>query len=506
MITFCSANIRPAWRLLALVGVLASVALFVPLLAIIIILAVLILEGAILGLRLLLTHTSPSHPHAQTEVAPPWFSIHLACCNEPPELVISSVEALLAQDWPIERREVIVVDNNTPDRKVWQPLAEYCRKHSVSFLHFDRLAGAKAGALNEALAVADRRATHVVTIDADYLTDPHYLADCAEELRWGSDHLQYPQAYRCVEGVSEGVARELAIYFRDYAGVASHRLSVLPTGTLSVISMAALRHAGGWSACTVTEDAELGTRLARLGYTGRFVDRVMGRGLLPLSLRSLEEQRQRWIHGNLSALARFLRSPRPANAISGWTTVSVIVQLFAWARWSFVPVVMLLSSLLVTVVSHAMAEPQHAHYRLAQLAAFCLLFQTGIGLFPILREGAAANACWRVRRDAVMASAALQPASVFATMTALCRLPLTFKRTMKQPDNHYSSDRTLVVWVLALLGLMVFGGAILHADILLFTTGAVLMLPLSGALYTRSSLANYARRFADERHEEANAG
>jgi hypothetical protein len=39
----------------------------------------------------------------------PLVSIHLACCNEPPEMVLATVKSLLALDWP--RLEIIVVDN-----------------------------------------------------------------------------------------------------------------------------------------------------------------------------------------------------------------------------------------------------------------------------------------------------------------------------------------------------------------------------------------------------------
>ncbi len=47
--------------------------------------------------------------------AEPKVSLHLACCNEPPEMVISTLESLARLRW--SNYEVLVVDNNTRDRR-----------------------------------------------------------------------------------------------------------------------------------------------------------------------------------------------------------------------------------------------------------------------------------------------------------------------------------------------------------------------------------------------------
>jgi hypothetical protein len=53
----------------------------------------------------------------------PFVSIHLACCNEPPEMVIETIDSLLELDWPVF--EVLVVDNNTSDASRWQPVRDH---------------------------------------------------------------------------------------------------------------------------------------------------------------------------------------------------------------------------------------------------------------------------------------------------------------------------------------------------------------------------------------------
>jgi cellulose synthase/poly-beta-1,6-N-acetylglucosamine synthase-like glycosyltransferase len=47
-------------------------------------------------------------------------SIHLACCKEPPAMVVETLNSLAALDYP--DFEVLVVDNNTHDPALWKPL------------------------------------------------------------------------------------------------------------------------------------------------------------------------------------------------------------------------------------------------------------------------------------------------------------------------------------------------------------------------------------------------
>src|SRR5690606_39345867 len=50
----------------------------------------------------------------------PFVSIHLACCNEPPEMVITIIESLRNLDYA--NFEVLVIDNNTRDEALWKQI------------------------------------------------------------------------------------------------------------------------------------------------------------------------------------------------------------------------------------------------------------------------------------------------------------------------------------------------------------------------------------------------
>lgn len=256
------------------------------------------------------------------------FSVHVATHDEPPALVERTVRALAAQEDAPEF-EVIVLDNNTADARMWRPIEALCAELGpcFRFYHEEGVEGAKAGALNIALGRTDPQASHVVIVDADYGVEPDFLNIAAREIRLGGeDFVQFPQAYRNDSGPAAGLSLELADYFLRHARQADVAGAMLLTGTLSVIRRDALEAAGGWSGRTITEDAELGLRLRQLGHRGRFVDRVVGRGLLPLDLAGLTLQRYRWVAGNVGTIRGGLRG------LPFRTAVQVFSQLTAWAN------------------------------------------------------------------------------------------------------------------------------------------------------------------------------
>jgi cellulose synthase/poly-beta-1,6-N-acetylglucosamine synthase-like glycosyltransferase len=60
----------------------------------------------------------------------PKVSIHVPICNEPPQMVRDTLNALAELDYP--DFEVLVIDNNTTDPGLWEPVAEHCAKLAAS--------------------------------------------------------------------------------------------------------------------------------------------------------------------------------------------------------------------------------------------------------------------------------------------------------------------------------------------------------------------------------------
>lgn len=256
---------------------------------------------------------SLQHPHTQeserTGTPAPFFSVHVPTHNEPPEIVIATLEHLSNLDY--EHFEVIVLDNNTADPALWRPveIAFDSLGPRFQFSHHDNVVGSKAGALNLAATMACRQATHFAIVDADYQVTRDFLTSAASAVaNTGADFVQFPQAYRN-QARAPNVATELADYFLIVANGTNRQQAMLLTGTLSIIARAAFDAVGGWSGATITEDAELGVRLYLGKHRSAYIQKTVGRGMLPLDFSGFTQQRDRWVAGNVQTLLGAVRGP-----------------------------------------------------------------------------------------------------------------------------------------------------------------------------------------------------
>lgn len=89
-------------------------------------------------------------------------------------------------------------------------------------------------------------------------------------------------------------------------------------GTSNHLRVAALRDAGGWDAFNVTEDADLGLRLAYLGYRTRLLPSLTLEEA-PIGLVGWLKQRTRWIKGYIQTWLVYMRDPRELKIRLGAT-------------------------------------------------------------------------------------------------------------------------------------------------------------------------------------------
>ncbi len=235
----------------------------------------------------------------------PFVSIHLACCNEPPEMVIATLDSLAALDY--RNFEVLVIDNNTRREEVWKPLEQRCAElgERFRFFHLEPWPGFKAGALNYGLKQTDPRADVIAVVDADYVVREDWLASLT-----GYFHdrnvavVQCPQAHRdyAANAFRRMTNWEFDGFFRIGMHHRNERNAIIQHGTMTMVRRVALEGTGGWSEWTICEDAELGLRLMHAGYETIYVDEPMGRGLTPADFRAYKSQRYRWAFGAMQIL------------------------------------------------------------------------------------------------------------------------------------------------------------------------------------------------------------
>jgi exo-beta-1,3-glucanase (GH17 family)/cellulose synthase/poly-beta-1,6-N-acetylglucosamine synthase-like glycosyltransferase len=268
-------------------------------------------------------HRRRFQPIRVTDEALPMVSVHVPAYNEPPDMLIGTLNALAALDYPVF--EVIVIDNNTGDPAIWQPVRDHCAKlgERFRFFHEDPLAGFKAGALNFALRHTDPRAEIVAVIDSDYRVERRWLRDLAPQFtRENIAIVQAPQDYR---DASENAFK--AMCYAEYRGffyigmiTRNERNAIIQHGTMTMVRRSVLEAIDGWAEWCITEDAELGLRIFEQGLEASYIPHSYGRGLMPDTFVDFKKQRFRWAFGAVQIMrghTRALLSRRRSKLTAG---------------------------------------------------------------------------------------------------------------------------------------------------------------------------------------------
>jgi exo-beta-1,3-glucanase (GH17 family)/glycosyltransferase involved in cell wall biosynthesis len=240
----------------------------------------------------------------------PKVSIHVPAYNEPPGMLIETLDALARLDYP--DFEVLVIDNNTRDEEVWRPVEAHCAQLGprFRFFHVAPLAGFKAGALNYALARMAADAAIVAVIDADYVVDPRWLRELTPPFQ---DQLtaivQGPQDYRDAD---QSAFKAMA--YAEYRGffhigmiTRNERNAIIQHGTMTMVRAEQLQRCR-WAEWCITEDAELGLRIFEAGFDATYVPVSYGRGLMPDTFIDFKKQRFRWAYGAMQILKAHARA------------------------------------------------------------------------------------------------------------------------------------------------------------------------------------------------------
>ncbi|MBS0533963.1 MAG: glycosyltransferase [Proteobacteria bacterium] len=298
-----------------------------------------------LGLRLIGAFVD-SPPSAPNPVPPdrdlPIYSVIAAVYRE-----ANSVGGLLAAierlDYPAEKLDVIIA-TEADDYETRAALAAIRTRFPITIV--DVPVGGprtKPKALNVALPFA--RGTFTVIYDAEDRPEFDQLRRALGRFLSGGRNLACVQARLCIDNTTDSW---LARYFTaEYAGqfdvflpgLASLHVPLPLGGSSNHFHTATLRKVGGWDPYNVTEDADLGMRLARNGFRAAMIDSTTYEEA-PARLGAWLRQRTRWFKGWMQTWLVHMREPRrlwrdlgPAgfvafNLMVGGTALAALVHPF----------------------------------------------------------------------------------------------------------------------------------------------------------------------------------
>lgn len=378
---------------------------------------------------------------APTPRRPPFISIHVPICSEPPEVVARTLGAL--SNLRYEAFEVLVVDNNTKDERLWRPIETLCGQLGARFrfFHLETWPGFKAGALNFALQNTAKEASLIGIIDADYETAPEFLNNIIGYFEDESiAFVQTPQDYRDwgKEAFSRMCYWEYWQVFAVSMNLRNRRNAILMHGTMSLVRKDAVQRAGGWAEWCLTEDSEMGLRLLADGFRGIYVRTTYGRGLVPFTYRDYKRQRRRWVIGGVQQFKRHISLfiPRP-----GRTGRMSILQLFdylrgwlLWFRDCVIVVSVPLACIGTVAILSGLVEPDV--FWILAIGLFLIVAQLVTRQIIVYRIYLAAS--WRDTLGAMVANVSLIWTIGWAWLAGLATQDHVFQRTPKRSHSEPS--------------------------------------------------------------------
>lgn len=222
------------------------------------------------------------------------------------------VQSLSSLDYPVDRLEVLLLLEQD-DAKTIQAAAQLGLPAHFRVVVVPRgQPRTKPRALNYALGLV--RGSFVVVYDAEDQPEPGQLREALARFRADGPALACVQARLNVYNSGRSFfTRQFTLeYSALFDGILPAlerwRLPVPLGGTSNHFPVALLRQAGGWDPYNVTEDADLGIRLARFGYRTATITSTTWEEA-PVRFRNWFGQRTRWLKGWLRTYLVHMRSP-----------------------------------------------------------------------------------------------------------------------------------------------------------------------------------------------------
>lgn len=242
------------------------------------------------------------------------------------------ISAMRALDYPPEKLDIkLVVEADDADTRA-----------AIAAIglpaHMEEVAVPNVGprtkpkALNMALAFA--RGSYVAVFDAEDEPEEDQLKRALAAFRKGGSRVACVQARLCVDN---GAERWISGHFAaEYAGqfdvllpvLNALKMPILLGGTSNHFRRDILEQLGGWDPFNVTEDADLGIRLARAGWRTEVIASSTFEEA-PVALRAWLGQRTRWLKGWAQTILVHGRNPRALVRDLGWRGTAAMLVLTA---------------------------------------------------------------------------------------------------------------------------------------------------------------------------------
>src|SRR6266849_6322003 len=270
-------------------------------------------RALVIGLLALIEKLRPDH--AVMSIPPPSVTVLLPAHNEE-NVIVQTITSVLLSD--LQDLRIIVVDDGSADKTGELLDANFSHEPRVHIIH--QVNRGKAAALNLAMSLADTEI--VVTIDADTEVESDALSKLIR-------HFSDLQVGAVAGNVKVGNRSRWLTRWQALEYITSQNMekrafdllnciTVVP-GALGAWRKKAIEAAGGITADTVAEDADLTIAIRRLGWRVTYDEEAIAWTEAPETAGQLIRQRFRWTFGTLQSFWRHGDTLlRPKYGTLGW--------------------------------------------------------------------------------------------------------------------------------------------------------------------------------------------
>lgn len=238
----------------------------------------------------------------------PTVDIFIPTLNEPLSVVMPTVIAAVALDWPRDKIKVYLLDDGRR-----QNFKEFAASVGVTYVTRSDNLHAKAGNINAALPHTDGEL--IAIFDCDHIptrtflqaTVGLFLEDSKLAMVQTPHHFLSPDPFERNLDMFRRMPNEGELFYGLVQDGNDLWNATFFCGSCAVMRRTMLIEVGGVAIDTVTEDAHTALRLHRLGYNTAYLGVIQAAGLATESLSAHVGQRIRWARG----MAQIFRIDNP---------------------------------------------------------------------------------------------------------------------------------------------------------------------------------------------------
>lgn len=240
----------------------------------------------------------------------PFVTIMVPAHNEG-VVIVKTVAALLALDYPQDRYEIIIINDNSTDKsaELLKEIQDNNPSRNLIVINTDAVIGGKgkSNALN--IGYQQAKGEFIAIYDADNTPERKALSYLVAELK-ADDSLgavigKFRTRNKNVNLLTRFINVE-TLSFQWMAQAGRWQLMKLCTipGTNFILRRTIIEAIGGWDEKAVAEDTEISFRIYLMGYKIKFQPKAVTWEQEPQTIAVWFRQRTRWVKGNVYVLIK----------------------------------------------------------------------------------------------------------------------------------------------------------------------------------------------------------